>query len=282
VAPPVLREFMRIPRGGSVCRLTSTLAGGKLTSRRQRALPPTPTSWQGTRVERLSLQQQQAMYLAELSDDAPLVALAAGPASAAAAPAQPRRQDPQWASRYSPQQWMHTAVVHTRKRGFKKQFVCFRKVVLPNGATTWVKGGDAAGGRALEAPQERRHPQRHQYSAPGPAPRAGPVAPVALLDAGEMPLYSAGSGFPRDAGKGRAGGRALHVLLPRGACSAAQGGGCPAVREARLPGGSPDAVAAACTSPTAFPSFPPCRAHAAGSYSQPNRCWRDPAQRGPG
>ena len=100
-----------------------------------------PNELAGDRAERLSLQRQQAMYLAELSDDAPLVALAAGPASAAAAPAQPRRQDPQWASRYSPQQWMHTAVVHTRKRGFKKQFVCFRKVVLPNGATTWVKGG---------------------------------------------------------------------------------------------------------------------------------------------
>ena len=89
--------------------------------------------------ERFSLQNQQDMYYGEIPDDIRLASLLAAPGTEA--PRTSRRQEPTWAAKYSPQIWMHTAVVHKREKNFKKQFLCFRKIVLPSGRTRWVKGG---------------------------------------------------------------------------------------------------------------------------------------------
>jgi hypothetical protein len=94
--------------------------------------------------ERHALERVEGIYLASLPEDSALASLTKGPASLAdqeLVSRGRRRADPTWADRYRPQEWMHTAVVHKKKKGFKRQFVCFRKVVTPAGKVFWVKGG---------------------------------------------------------------------------------------------------------------------------------------------
>ena len=94
------------------------------------------------RLERLGLEEMDGIYLQSLPEDSPLRSLAQGPGSLAArSAATPRRRDPTWADKYRSQEWMHTAVVHKQKKGRKRQFVCFRKVITPSGKVCWVKGG---------------------------------------------------------------------------------------------------------------------------------------------
>ena len=94
------------------------------------------------RLDCLGLEEMDGIYLQSLPEDSPLRSLAQGPGSLAArSAATPRRRDPTWADKYRSQEWMHTAVVHKQKKGRKRQFVFFRKVITPSGKVCWVKGG---------------------------------------------------------------------------------------------------------------------------------------------
>ena len=93
------------------------------------------------RAERHELERHHGIGAEDAPQELPLVALV--PEEAAPGPSDPPRrcQEPEWAGRYRAQKWIHTAVVHTKKQGKRRQFACRRKVVFPTGKIFWVMGG---------------------------------------------------------------------------------------------------------------------------------------------